>query len=211
MTTPGPTQTPIFQQLNTTASYPYPLSWYIRRSLWEAVRLTIFQFSPSKTNGWRRWLLGVFGAKLAPTVVIRPTARVKHPWLLTMGAYSCLADNVEMYNLGPVSIGDHTVISQNVHVCNGTHDYTKPNLPLLRPTSKIGSGVWVCADAFIGPGVTIGDNCIIAAAAVVTKDVPANMIAGGNPARVIKPRPMPFDASGTPAELHPNSSEESRS
>lgn len=185
-------QNPIFQRLDTTAAFPYPFTWYIRRSLWEAVRLTIFRFSPSKTNGWRRWLLGIFGATLAPTCVVRPSARVKHPWLLTMGEYSCLADNVELYNLGPVTIGDHTVISQNVHVCNGTHDYTKPNLPLLRPAARIGSGVWICADAFIGPGITIGDNCIIGAAAVVTKSIPPNMIAAGNPAKVIKPRPMDF-------------------
>lgn len=200
MTPPSTTQTPIFQRLDTTAAFPYPLSWYIRRTLWECVRRTVFRFSPTKFNGWRRFWLGLFGAKTAPTSVIRPTARIKHPWLLTMGEYACIAENVELYNLGPVFIGDHTVISQNVHVCNGTHDYTKPNLPLVRPTAKIGSGVWICADAFIGPGVTIGDNCIIAAAAVVTKDVPANMIAGGNPAKVLKPRPMDFSAHGLPAD-----------
>lgn len=198
MSDPTTPQTPIFQQLNTTASYPYPFSWYLRRALWEAVRLTIFRWSPTRSNAWRRWLLGLFGAKLAPTCVIRPSARIKHPWILSMGDFSCLADNVEMYNLGPVAIGDHTVISQNVHVCNGTHDYTKPDLPLLRPSATIGSGVWICADAFIGPGVTIGDNCIIGAAAVVTKNVPPNMIAAGNPAKPIKPRPMDFGNRNTP-------------
>ncbi|MBX3365139.1 MAG: putative colanic acid biosynthesis acetyltransferase [Phycisphaeraceae bacterium] len=107
-----------------------------------------------------------------------------------MGAYSTLADNVEVYNLGPIDIGDHTVISQNVHLCNGTHDYKDPSLPLLRPNMTIGSGVWVCADAFVGPGVTIGDNSLVGARAVVTKDVPAGVIVGGNPARVLKPRPL---------------------
>lgn len=181
----------IFQRLDTTASFPYPLSWYVRRVLWGLVQRTLFRFSLSKSNRWRRFLLGRFGAKLSGTAVIRPSARIRHPWLLEMGEYSCLAENVEVYNLGPISIGHHTVISQNTHLCNGTHDYTKPDLPLVRPTCRIGSGVWVCADAFIGPGVTIGDNSIVAARGVVTRDVPAGVIVGGNPAKVVKARPMP--------------------
>ena len=109
-----------------------------------------------------------------------------------MGEHSCLADGVLVYNLGPLSIGDHTVISQRVHICNGSHDYSKSDLPLLRPTSKIGSGVWICADAFIGPGVTIGDNAIVGACAVVTHDVPPMKIVAGNPAVVIRERPRPI-------------------
>jgi putative colanic acid biosynthesis acetyltransferase WcaF len=75
-------------------------------------------------------------------------------------------------------------------VCAGTHDYTRATLPLQRPPITIGDGVWVAAGAFIGPGVTVGDNCVIAARAVVAKDVPAGVVAGGNPCRVIKQRPM---------------------
>lgn len=112
-----------------------------------------------------------------------------HPWLLKVGAYSCLGDGVNVYNLGPVSIGEHTVVSQNVHICAGTHDYTRPALPLLRLPITIGSGVWVCADAFVGPGVTIGDNSVVGARAVVTKDVPPAVVVAGNPARVVRARP----------------------
>lgn len=105
-----------------------------------------------------------------------------------------VAEGVEVYNLGPIEIGSHTIVSQNAHLCNGTHDYRKADLPLIRPRMQIGSGVWVCADAFIGPGVTVGDNCVIGARAVVMRDVPAGMIAAGNPARVIRPREM--DSTG---------------
>ena len=113
-----------------------------------------------------------------------------HPWLFRMGAYSIIGEGVTVYNLGMVTIGEHTVVSQNVHICAGTHDYTKPDLPLVRSPITIGSGVWICADAFIGPGVTIGDNAVVGARAVVTKDVPAGMVVAGNPAKVIKPRKM---------------------
>jgi len=180
----------VFLQLNTTASFPYPASWYLRRLAWEIVRRTVFRFSLTKFNGWRRFWLRVFGATVADTSVIRPSALIRHPWLFTMGEWTCIAEEVEIYNLGPVTIGDHTVISQYAYLCNGTHDYTKPNLPLVRPECRIGSGVWVCADAFIGPGVTIGDNSIVGARAVVMKDVPEAVIVSGNPAKVVRARPM---------------------
>jgi acetyltransferase-like isoleucine patch superfamily enzyme len=97
---------------------------------------------------------------------------------------------VTIYNLGPVKIGDHSVISQDAYLCAGTHDYTLPTLPLLRTPITIGHGVWIAAGAFIGPGVSIGDNSVIGARSVVMKDIPADVIAAGNPCRVIKPREM---------------------
>jgi putative colanic acid biosynthesis acetyltransferase WcaF len=108
-----------------------------------------------------------------------------------MDAFSCLADDVLLYNLGPVHIGAHTVLSQRVHVCNGSHDISRVELPLTRPTCRIGAGVWVCAEAFLGPGCTIGDNAIVGARAVVTKEVTEGMIVAGNPARPVRQRPVP--------------------
>ncbi len=178
----------VFQRLDTCAAFPYSKSEYARKVLWIVVYQILIRHSPGRLARWRRFWLRLFGAQIAPTCNIRPTARVRHPWLLTMGDYSTLADNVEAYNLGPIIIGEHTVISQNAHLCNGTHDYKDPALPLLRPTMTLGSGVWVCADAFIGPGVSIGDNALVGARAVVTRDVPADMIVAGNPAKVIRPR-----------------------
>src|SRR5204863_7653015 len=87
-----------------------------------------------------------------------------------------------------VSIADHSVISQDAYLCAGTHDYTQPTLPLLRPPITIGHGVWIAAGAFIGPDVTIGDNSVVGARAVVMKDVPPGVVVAGNPARVIKQR-----------------------
>lgn len=107
-----------------------------------------------------------------------------------------LSERVEIYNLGEVAIGSHTVLSQDVYVCAGTHDYTRPDLPLIRSTISIGSGVWICAGAFIGPGVVVGDNAVVGARAVATKAVPAGTIAAGNPAKVVRERPMTGTASG---------------
>ena len=184
---PGPH---IFQHLDQVNPFPYKLSEYIRRAAWEMIGAPLVSLSPRKAHGWRRFWLRQFGATMQKTSYVKNTTKVRHPWLLTMGHHSCLAENVEVYNLGPIVIGDHSVVSQHTYLCAGTHDYTTPSLPLLRPPITIGHGVWVCARAFIGPDVTIGDNAIVGAAAVVTKDVPPNSIVAGNPARVVRERPM---------------------
>lgn len=187
---PAPTPSRVFQRLDLVSPAPYPRSWYPRKLAWMFVQSTLFRWSPRPLLGWRRFLLRLFGAKLANTAVVRPSATIWHPWLFEMGAHSCLADDVTVYNLGPITIGDHSVVSQHAYLCAGTHDYTRPELPLQRPHIRIGSGVWVCAKAFIGPGVTIEDNAVVGAAAVVNRDVPAGMIVAGNPAKVVKPRKM---------------------
>jgi putative colanic acid biosynthesis acetyltransferase WcaF len=158
--------------------------------LWQLSWSLLFRPSPSRLLRFRPALLRLFGAKVAPTALVRSSCKIMHPWLLTMGEHACLGEDVTVYNLGPISIGAHTVVSQEAYLCAGTHDYTRPDLPLLRPSIEIGAGVWVCAKAFIGPGVKIGDNALVGACAVVVKDVPEGTIVAGNPARVIRKRPM---------------------
>ena len=180
----------VFQRQDLCAKFPYTPREYARRFAWEWVQRTLIRFSPRRANRWRRWWLGLFGAKIEAPSSTKATTFIQHPWLLTVGTYSTISAGVTVYNLGPITIGEHTTLSQDVYLCAGTHDYTKPDLPLLRPSITIGSGVWVCAGAFIGPGVTIGDNSVVGARAVVTKDVPPGVVVGGNPARVIKERDM---------------------
>jgi putative colanic acid biosynthesis acetyltransferase WcaF len=180
----------IFQTLDKTAAYPYRRNEYLRRILWSIVQATLFRFSPSRLLGWRRFLLKCFGAKIGPHSGVRPGAKIFHPWLFEMGDWSMLAGGVVIYNLGVVRIGDHTVLSQDVYVCAGTHDYTQPNLPLERPPITIGSGAWIAAGAFIGPGVSIGDNTVVGARAVVMSDVESGVVVAGNPATLIKQRTM---------------------
>jgi putative colanic acid biosynthesis acetyltransferase WcaF len=185
---------PIFQRLDTCAAYPYRRRDYLRRFLWEWCQATCIRWSFRRAHRWRSFWLRRFGATLGRHAAIKPSTRIMHPWLLVLGDYTILSEGVVVYNLGPVTIGSHTVISQDAYLCAGTHDYTDPSLPLVRSAITIGSGVWICAGAFIGPGVTIGDNAIVGARAVVTKDVPPEVIVGGNPAKVIKPRPMGGDS-----------------
>jgi putative colanic acid biosynthesis acetyltransferase WcaF len=107
-----------------------------------------------------------------------------------MDEWSNLGHGVIIYNLGSVSIGSHSVLSYGAYLCAGSHDYTRSDMPLIKPAIRIGNGVWIATQAFIGPGVTIGDNSVIGARAVVMKDIPAGVVAAGNPVRIIKPRVM---------------------
>lgn len=194
---PAPGTGEVWQRLDLCETAPYQLWEYAAKLAWWLVQATVFRITPARLHAFRCRLLRLFGAKIGRNVGLRSTVRVHHPWLLTVGDYSSLGENVTVYNLGPVVIGSHTAVSQNVHLCAGTHDYRKAHLPLVRSSLTIGSGAWVCADAFIGPDVTIGDNALVGARAVVTRDVPPGVIVAGNPATIVKDRPRPgADAGG---------------
>ena len=191
-------QSPLFQTLDRTVKYPSPKRDYLRRFAWLAVQATIFRIALGRGTAWRRWLLQKFGAKKGTAAAVRPSTRIMHPWLFEMGDWSALGDRVTVYNLGPVRIGNHTLISQDVYLCAGSHDYRQPTLPLSKPPITVGNGVWVCAGTFLCPGTTIGDNCVIGARSVVTANVPTGVVAAGNPCRVIKPREMKYSPASSP-------------
>jgi len=159
---------------------------FFKRTLWAWVQATLFACSPSRCFAWRRLLLKAFGARVGAACRIERSVRVTHPWLLTLGDRCTLGAGVKVYNLGAIRVGDHTVISQHVHLCAGTHDFRDPHFPLVRSEITIGRSVWVAADAFIGPGVTLGDNCVVAARSVVVTDVANNALVGGNRAKVLR-------------------------
>jgi putative colanic acid biosynthesis acetyltransferase WcaF len=157
------------------------------RALWAVVQV-FFRFSPRLFWGWRRGLLRLFGARIGREVHLHPSVRVTIPWNLDIGDFAAVGDDVRLYNLGLVTIGAKATVSQGAHLCAGTHDYANPALPLVKAPLRVGEGAWICADAFVGPDVTVGDFAIVAARAVAVKDVPAWTIVAGNPARHIRDR-----------------------
>lgn len=157
------------------------------RVLW-GLCVPLFALSPRPLWGWRRFLLRAFGARIGRDVHVCPSVRFTIPWNVTIGDESAIGDRAIVYALGPITIGRQATVSQNAHLCAGTHDHRFADMPLVKSSISIGSGAWVCADAFIGPDVAIGDRSIVGARAVVMKDVPADTIVAGNPARVLRAR-----------------------
>ena len=160
------------------------------RILWSFGR-QFFRLTPRPCFGIRRSILRLFGAKVGKSVHVYPSTHIYFPWNLKIGDNSAIGEWALIYNLGKVTIGKRTVISQRTHLCAGTHDYKDPAMPLLKPPICVGNDVWVCADAFIGPSVKVADYAIVAARAVVVKDVNNSEIIGGNPAKVIRKRSAP--------------------
>ena len=165
----------------------YTKTELLRRVLWGVGRL-FFRFSPRPCFGWRRFVLRCFGAKVGANVNTYPSTWIYFPWNLTVGDWTAMGEEAFIYNLGPVTIGEKVTISHRAQLCAGTHDYKQPHLPLIKPPIVIRDQVWVCANAFVGPGVTVGEGAIIGACAVVTRDVEPWAIMAGNPARFVKKR-----------------------
>lgn len=165
----------------------YTLKENILRVFWGMFSF-FFRYSPRHFYAWRNFLLRLFSAKIGKGVKIYPSAKIMFPWNLEIGNKSVISWEVILYDLGTIKIGNNTIISQYAHICAGTHDYKTSKFTLLKTPVTIGDNVWIATDAFIGPGVIVGDNAIVAARSVVISNVPDNKVVGGNPAIQIKDR-----------------------
>ena len=175
--------------------FEYHFYDYVKRFLWRFMYLLFWNMLPNRICWHRNSLLRLFGAQVGKPTGHCRFSNIQMPWNYEIGNYCSIGPNVRIYNLGKVEIGDWTVVSQDAYICAGTHDYTHPRMPLQKESIRIGNSVWICAGAFVGPGVTIGDGAVVGARAVVTKDVEPWTVVGGNPAKLIKKRELKKDIS----------------
>jgi putative colanic acid biosynthesis acetyltransferase WcaF len=166
----------------------FSLSNRLARVLWNVVALIFFRYSPKPLHSWRRFLLRAFGAKVGKSVHVYPGVKIWAPWNLEFGDECGVANGAILYSQGKITIGKRTVISQGSHLVAGTHDYTKIGFPLITMPISIGDYVWLAAESFIHPGITIGTGAVIGARSVVTKDMPEWMVCAGHPCKPLKER-----------------------
>lgn len=140
--------------------------------------------------GWKRFLLRMFGAKIHPTANIYSSAKIYYPANLTMEEYSCLASEVDCYNVAPIVVGANTTVSQGAYLCTASHDISDRLNPLITAPIILKDQAWIGAKAYIGMGVTIGQGAVVGATASVYKDVEPWTVVGGNPAKFIKKREL---------------------
>jgi len=156
--------------------------------LWWVVYTLFFRPSPQVLYGWRRFLLRCFGAKIGKNVIVRPSVQITYPWKITIGDNSWIGDEVVLYSLGEIKIGENSVISQRSYICTGTHDYLSQEFKILSKKIVIGSKCWLATDVYVAPSVTIGNNTVVGARSSVFKDLPENKVCLGSPAKPIKDR-----------------------
>ncbi|MHB0770175.1 WcaF family extracellular polysaccharide biosynthesis acetyltransferase [Bradyrhizobium sp. 5.13L] len=157
-------------------------------ALWQIVQSTLFALSPQPFFAWRRFLLRLFGAKVGRKVLLRPTVRVTYPWKTEIGDFSWVGDHVELYSLDYISIGAHSVISQRSYLCTGSHDMDDLAFSYITAPIVVGDQVWIASDVFVAPGVKVGRGAVVGARSTVLKDVPPEVVAIGEPARVVRDR-----------------------
>lgn len=160
-----------------------------KRLLWRFINVTLFRLiiGGPYTKCIRNSLLRLFGAEISKDACVYSTANVFAPWNLKLGR-ACVGPHVSVYNKDMIEIGDDSVVSQNSFLCTASHGIESLMLPLKTAPIVIGNNAWVAADAFIGPGVTIGEGAVVGAKAAVFKDVEPWTVVGGNPAKFIKKR-----------------------
>ena len=169
---------------------PHGLGNKSARMIWGMVYILLFRPSPRFAHRWRNMLLRMFGASLHPTARVYPRARCWGPWNLTMAKHSCIGDDVDIYCVENITIGENSTVSQYSYLCAATHNHEDPIHPLVPKPIVIGEQCWIAADVFVGPGVTIGNGTVVGARSSVFSNLPEWIIATGTPAKEVSKRKL---------------------
>lgn len=138
----------------------------------------------------RAALLKEWLGKTGKKVYIEPNFKCDYGKHISVGEMFYANFDCIMLDVCPITIGDNTMFGPRVSLLTASHPIDAQvrvsGLELGAPIT-IGSNVWLGGGVIVNPGVTIGDNCVIGSGAVVTKNIPPNTIAAGNPCRVLRP------------------------
>ena len=140
-------------------------------------------------KGRRNYLIGQIFGSLGKNVHLEAPIYLDYGYRTTIGSDFFSNFNLTILDGGGVEIGNHVFIGPNVGIYTANHPADvkrrEKGYEWALPV-KIGDKVWIGGGVTILPGVTIGDNSVIGAGSIVTKDIPANVVAAGNPCRIIK-------------------------
>ncbi|MEO6041119.1 MAG: putative colanic acid biosynthesis acetyltransferase [Croceibacterium sp.] len=160
----------------------------LERIAFRVAWLLLARFTPPPLHAWRAMLLRLFGARIGRGARVYGSVRVWLPRNLAIGEGALIAGGVELYDQGRISVGPHSVISQRAFLCASSHRLSDPLFELVPGPIEIGRGCWIAAEAFVGPGVTMGDGAVVAARGALFEDAAAMTVYRGNPAQPLKER-----------------------
>lgn len=159
------------------------LAWYITNVLFLLNPLNPF-------SGIKIRILRLFGAKVGKGVNIKPCVNIKYPWLLEIGDYTWIGENVWIDNLARVKIGNNVCVSQGAMLLCGNHNYKKSTFDLMIGEITLEDGSWVGAKAVVCPGVTLNTHAVLGVSSMANHDLDAYCIYQGVPAVKIRERIM---------------------
>jgi maltose O-acetyltransferase len=134
-------------------------------------------------KAWARLL----GASIAPSAALLAAEISGTPSFLTVDDEAAVG-RAFLQTLAPLRIGRRAIVNDGARILTGQHDINDPDFPLTTAPVTIGEYAWIATNALILPGVSVGDWAVVAAGAVVTRDVPARAVVAGNPARLVRQR-----------------------
>lgn len=147
----------------------------VREVAWVIISGVVFStWLPGST--WRATTLRLFGGAIGKNVVIKPRVRIKFPWKLSVGDHSWIGEGVWIDNLADVNIGESVCISQDSYLCTGSHNWNSPAFDLIVKPIVVENKAWIAAKCTVGPGVTIGEGCVICLGTVVSENVTSSTI-----------------------------------
>lgn len=133
--------------------------------------------------------LGQLFAAVGPDAVVKPPLRCDYGFNISLGARSFINYDCVFLDCNTISIGKEVQIGPGVHIYTATHPLDaatrRSGLEAAHPV-VIGDGVWLGGGAIVCPDVKIGENTVVGAGSVVTRDLPGNVVAAGNPCRVLR-------------------------
>lgn len=160
----------------------------IERVLWGMAWLVFARFTPPPLHGWRRLVLRAFGARIGHGARVHASVSIWLPRNLELGEQALIGPGVRLYNQGAIAIGAWTVISQRAHLCASSHRVDDPDFQLECRPIVVGQRCWVATEAFVGPGVTMGDGSVLAARGALFESTQVDGIYRGNPAALVRRR-----------------------
>ena len=154
--------------------------------IWFPFQHLIFK-SSLLPSSLRPLLLNIFGASVGRRVFIRRGVKVHFPWNIEIGDDCWIGEEVWFINHEKITIGSDVCISQRAIICSSGHDYRSSSLEYSHKPIRIKDGAWVCLDAKVLAGVSLGECSVVSAGEIVRKSIPDYSLLLGGEVKLINP------------------------
>lgn len=155
---------------------------------WYIISMVFFESAWFHSYALKVTILRLFGSKIGKGVVIKPKVYIKYPWMLEIGDFVWIGEEVRIDNLAKVEIHSNVCISQRAFLLTGNHNYRADGFDLMTGEIILENEVWIGASSIVCPNSTISVGCVVSVASVVSGKTKSYQVYVGNPAVNVKSR-----------------------